>query len=335
MGSILALACAGALMCAHEPAQANQQTEAATLREPSEPQAVQPEASWWRSTGDMQLIALIDAGLTNDAEVSCSFYRLRQQDEADSSHLRKLGTRITRLFGEDDTPARADARKLRTDRIAARRLRIAQRIALAYVEVRRLQRREALRDDLLGQYRDNAEIAEFRRQAGLVPAIDGALARSQGDAVRAELDDDAARLADAMDTLAALINDKTQALAPRLGTTSAFPPWPPSPDAARPADTANRQQQLATALDAARRSVRDARAAYREGAGNMATLYVAESAVLTLELALVDAQARSLAEDIRRDTSGDNPWAFAGLDPAAVEAAASSAHDINVVAPCD
>src|SRR3546814_20192222 len=63
-------------------------------------------------------------------------------------------------------------------RHAEHRAQLAAEIAKAYIEVRRLQEVLALREALQSQYAGNAEIAAFRREAGLVSGIDAGLAGS-------------------------------------------------------------------------------------------------------------------------------------------------------------
>ncbi|WP_237713865.1 RND transporter [Novosphingobium sp. Rr 2-17] len=305
--SLAALTCAALFA----PLHAQTTPDAATSDTSQQISAGPPVSAWRQSLSDPYLSALIEKALTDDNDLTCAVERLRTQDEQDRRGRQQLGARIERLFGKDDTAETEAARNARIERIALRRVRLSQRVALAYLEVRRLQRRVGQRKDLVDQYRDNAEIAEFRRQAGLVPAIDGAVARTQDNTARAELDDDQVRLTDAIDALAGLVNEDAAALAAQVGSTAAFPPWTPAASATAPSSDA----LLSNEIDKARRTVRDARTAYREGAGSMASLYVAEAAALALEQALVDRQARALADDIRHQDAQDPAWARQGLEP--------------------
>lgn len=270
--------------------------------------------------GNPQLAALLRKGLTSDTDLGCALTRLQIADEAEGRHARRLGTRIGKLFRPSEAPALVTARETRVRLIAERRLNLAERIALTYLDVRRLQRRADLRRRLIDQYRDNAEIADFRREAGLVPTIDSALARSQNETVRAELGEDEAELADALAKLAALVGEEPSALAGEIRaagtepvssakTQNALPGATASPDA----DSGNKR--LSAQRELAARTVRDARAAYREGVGNIATLYVAEAAALALDQALVDQQSRQSAAELRRLLRGDAAWATGGLAP--------------------
>jgi len=311
---LLAPACLLALACAACQAPGSKPLASAS---DSVPPVVEPAPAsapaWWQ--GDATLGELMTAGLAHDSGLQCRIDLLRAQDADAAARSRQLGSKLGRLLGERENQTGQTARAVLADRIAARRDSVAQRIAAAYFEARRLQRREALRSAILDQFRDNAEVAEFRRQAGLVPAIDGALARTQNEAARAELDFDRDRFDQVVAELASLTGDTPAALVARL-SASARPSTEPPVAAGNPAPAnASRSQRLVTARDAARRTVRDARTAYRDGAANFATLYVAEAAALSLEQALADEQVREAAAFWHERALADAAWAKAGLEP--------------------
>ncbi|CAN5397559.1 hypothetical protein BH09PSE3_BH09PSE3_23850 [soil metagenome] len=306
---------------------------------------------WWQQAGDPVLAALVKQGLDSSQEIACRVSGLRQYDFQVAQETKRIGARLGRLLGTDQktaADARAHAHEERVQRIVARRVGVARQIAHAYVEVRRLQEEIALRSGLRDQYKDNAEVAQFRRQAGLVSAIDGALARSQEQAAQGELSFAQSRLNDAMSELARLTGNTPEALTGKLGTPGAIPSLPVDPPTTAPPDDARHvalaedvlrethlAQALEQALEQARRTVRDARGAYRQGAGEFATLYVAEVAVTAMNLALVNARASRVMATLDLWSEKDTTWAHQGLDT--IAAADSPARDetITVTADCE
>lgn len=318
----------------HDPGASTEPvTEPATVVAP----VPAPPQAWWRETGDPVLATLVEQGLAANPEMTCSlavFLRAETKAQADS---RSFGRRLGQLLGTKPDPAVQAAHDARVLRIVGRRTSLAERIALAYVDLRRLQVRAALRGAVIEQYKDNAEIAEFRRQAGLVPAIDGALARSQDEVAHGELGLAEDRVNEAIMTLAQLVAQDPAVLAGQLAGHAALPEPGGDPLASLTgddprravlADAVLRETRLSQALDRARTTARDARNAYREGAGNFATLYVAEVAALSVEQALTDARAERIAATIRLWSTQQDGWARADLDQ-------PSASPTNVQAECD
>lgn len=300
--------------------------------------------AWWREAGDPVLATLVQEGLDTSQEVACRVSALRQYDRQLAQDNRRIGARLGRLLGNSDPHLDAQGRDERIERVATRRVRLARQIALAYVEVRRLQRDIALRDALRAQYKDNAEVAQFRREAGLASAIDGALARSQDESAQGELGFAQGRLQDAMAELARLVGDTPERLAARLGTTGAIPDppidplsvaAPEDPRRAMLADGVLREARLTQALQEARRTVRDARGAYRQGAGNFATLYVAEAASTAVDLALVDARAGRVTATLNLWSGQDAGWAREGLAPTVAPDPLAKDATITVTAACE
>ncbi|WP_404479583.1 RND transporter [Novosphingobium sp. BL-52-GroH] len=300
--------------------------------------------AWWREAGDPVLAALVQQGLDSSQEIACRVSSLRQYDREVAEDARRIGVRLGRLLGDKRVRPDPEAREQRMDRVAARRARLARQIALAYVEVRRLQQDIALRNALRDQYKDNAEVAQFRREAGLAPAIDGALARSQDETARGELGFAQGRLADAIAELARLLGDTAESLAGKLGTPGAIPDPPVDPLAiaspedprrAALADGVLREARLAQALEEARRTVRDARAAYRQGAAGFSTLYVAEAAATAVDLALVDARAARVTATLDLWSGQDAGWSREGLDPLLAAYPPVKDETITVTAACE
>lgn len=336
----LALASAGCAGAGRDVAGAptpSGEAEAGAVVAPSAP-------AWWREAGDPVLATLVQQGLDISPEVTCRIASLRQYDYQTAEDARRIGARLGRLLGDRSVKADPQIRDEKVERVSIRRERLARQIALAYVEVRRLQQDVVLRGTLRSQYKDNAEVAQFRREAGLVPAIDGSLARSQDEAAQGELGFAQGRLDEAMAQLARLVGEQPDALAAKLGSPGAIPDPPIDPLSIAPpeeprraalADTVLREARLTQTLDEARRTVRDARVAYREGAGAFSTLYVAEAAALGVELALVDARAGRVTATFDLWSGKDGEWAREGLAPIVAPDPSATGPTITVTAPCD
>lgn len=327
-------AAGGNIASAPSPATASAPDEAAAPAAPA----------WWKEAGDPVLGALVQQGLDSSQEVICRISALRQYDHQTAEDAKRLGARLGRLLGDKNVRADPQLRDDKVERVVTRRVRLARQIASAYVEVRRLQQDIALRGALRAQYKDNAEVAQFRREAGLASAIDGALARSQDETAQGELGFSQGRLDSAMAELARLVGDKPEVLAEKLGSPGSIPDPPVDPLAiaspedprrASLADGVLREARLAQALQEARRTVRDARGAYRQGAGPFSTLYVAEAASTAVELALVDARAGRVTATLDLWSGQDDAWARGGLTPMVAPFPAPTAETITVTAACD
>lgn len=303
-----------------------------------------PMPAWWREAGDPILAALVQQGLDSSPELVCRISALRQYDLQAEQDARRIGARLGRLLGDRSAHADPHLRDERVERVVTRRARLARQIALAYVDVRRLQQDVAMRSGLRAQYKDNAEVAQFRREAGLASAIDGSLARSQDEVAQGELGFAQGRLGDAIAELARLVGDSAEAVARRLDPPAAIPDPPVDPLAialpedprrAALADGVLREARLAQALEESRRTVRDARNAYRGGAGGFTTLYVAEAAATAVDLALLDAKASRVTATLDLWSGQDLAWAQEGLAPVVVAAPPATDATITVTAGCD
>lgn len=300
----------------------------------SEPALTPPpaEEAWWRRTGDPILASLVERGLAGDKEAACRLTALRQRDRAAAA--KTVGGTLKRLFAKETSARDQAAREIVVRRLADRRARLAGDIALAYLDLRRLQQIHTLRANVLDQYKDNAQIAEFRRQAGLVSAVDGALAASQDEAARAELGYVDGRLQDALAALSRLVGEEPGVLAGQVGVTAPLP-FALLSGADAQADN-GREAALNAALEAANRTAKDARSAYREGAGNFATLYVAEAAVLSLAQALADARAQRAGITLRQWSARAEGWARADIEkPASASVMPQTSSGNSEAADCD
>lgn len=185
-----------------------------------------PAAPWW-ADADPLLVQLITQGLSQDAALACQSDTLIQREN--KAHARKLKARLTRLMAPRDTPA---SRLAAAYALAQSRATLASAIARAYVEVRRWQERIALRAQALAPLADNAEIARFRREAGLVSALDGDMADLMTGLDTAGVETARAHLSDALATLAGLTGTTPDDLRILLGPEGHVPlmPAPPAGD---------------------------------------------------------------------------------------------------------
>ncbi|QSR17752.1 TolC family protein [Novosphingobium sp. KA1] len=382
------LACSAAFSLA---ACTGQERPAAPLPQPPAPTVEAPvDGDWWKQAGDPLLADLVARGIAADHELACRAARLAVQAEADASAERRLSGRMRKLVGTDQGLSRAAA--LRADQYAYAQARAARAaaVALAYVEVRRLQNVLVLRTERLDQFRDNAAIAEFRRQAGLVTAIDGGIGSSMAGVADADLAATRARFERARMELARMADMDDAALLTALGESgdvSDLGRDPPGPADEGPLHRADllalryrllsriehekmtqadidkaeaesrlgegdpatppllrdgldelgkaeaearaeiaatrqalvlldaREQALGQSGERSRRAVQDARAAYRAGMGDFATLYVAEASALSVEEARLGLRAERAAGMIRLHLQRGDGWSAADLSP--------------------
>jgi outer membrane protein TolC len=345
------------------------------------PVAAPQDGDWWKAAGDPLLANLIERGLAADNDLACRAARLHEQEETDAAASRRLSGKVRALVGKDEAPERDAARMAWAYAYAQARADRAAEVALAYVQVRRLQQILGLRTQRLDQFRDNAVIAEFRRQAGLVTAIDGGLGNSMAGVVDADVAATRARYDAARAALSALTGMSDTDLLTALGEKADIPvfavdgpaqlhradllalrsrlesslahdkvtqaqldaalaapedPTPPQAlrdalqklakaDEGARAEVAStrealaafdkREAALADTAAQAKRAVTDARAAYRAGFGDFATLYVAEAAALAAEEARVGMKADRAAMTVRLHKQEGAGWSAADLDP--------------------
>ncbi|GGC15795.1 hypothetical protein GCM10011494_38350 [Novosphingobium endophyticum] len=199
----LALALFPTERAASQEGPAGSARDAAVTADVQEP-AAKRGSLWWETAGDPVLAALIDRGLTANPDLVCDAVSLRTKEQEADAAARRLGNRIRRLFDTGATSADEAASQARAYRHADKRARLAAEIAAAYIDVRRLQETRAARAELLEQFRDNAEIARFRREAGLVPGLDTGLAGSLVAVTRSDLDASREQIAASVRELARL-----------------------------------------------------------------------------------------------------------------------------------
>lgn len=189
---------------------------------------------WWKEAGDPLLAQLIEQGLAHDPALACQAHALARRNTIATAH--SIKARLNRMVAPRDGAAMrlSDAYDL-----AQIRSRRAANIALAYIEARRWQARIALRAQALAPLRDNAEIARFRREAGLVAALDGDMAdvmtrleTTNVDTARGALAEAIARLS----TLTGALPEDLRVLLGPDGTPPMFTATPGGEDVSHRAD---------------------------------------------------------------------------------------------------
>ncbi len=178
---------------------------------------------WWRDGNDRLLARLIERGLADDAAPPCradAIVPVSQGARSPAVRTPTIRTRLIRLLVPRKDPADrlADAYAQ-----AQRRGALAAQIALAYVEVRRWQERMAARIKALDPARDNAEIAHFRREAGLVGALDGELADVMTGLDASAVDNARSHFGDAVAHLSHLTGATPDDLIAQLGAEGQVP----------------------------------------------------------------------------------------------------------------
>ncbi len=258
--------------------------------------------AWWRESSDPLLWRLVDSGLQSDPSLRHDARTLERARAL--SRQRGLRQWAARMLGYPPQDLGALALQL-----AEARQRKAASIARAYVRLRRLQAELRLRRDFQQHFRDDADIAQWRRAAGIVTGIDSGLASTLLGINASALAGTRARLGVATATLARRSGVPLDRLQRDVDDGAGLPRLvvPPAttattcPDADQQARIARERAALAQAaardealqqLEAdATRTVADARTAYHLGTGDFATLYVAETAALRVRLARVAARA--------------------------------------------
>lgn len=188
-----------------------------------EQNAVRGMGHWWQKAGDPVLATVIETGLARDPTLNCEAHALRLAADRARGHRGRIDVRIGRIFGGNGAEA-AEARHLAAlYRYADHRAARAAEIAAVYIEVRRLQEVLSLREPLQAQYADNAEIAGFRREAGLVSGIDTGLAGSLFGITEKGLQSSRARLEEARRALSNLTGVEDARLIELLGDEGRVP----------------------------------------------------------------------------------------------------------------
>ncbi|WP_196803492.1 type I secretion system protein TolC [Thiomonas sp. FB-6] len=258
-------------------------------------QAQPAPVPWWNEAGDPVLARLVDSALTHDPRLRRQAAELEAARARSAQWSYRLHAWLGGLLGYPVQDPR-----LRASRLAEARQRKAQAVALDYLKLRRLQAVLALGQQFQDQFRDNADIARWRREAGLASAVDGGLAGAMLGVNSSALDAERERLSAAVATLAQACGMSGQDLesvvddgagVPRL----LAPPTDSLPHGdARAASRLAALQRVAAREEALRgverdalRNAADARAAYQLGTGGFAAVYAAEASALAAREARV------------------------------------------------
>lgn len=238
---------------------------------PQAPARAEPSAAgdWWHQSGDALLDEMVAQALSALPPVCAA------PERGIRGGIRAVLHRQS-----------AEKRRAQEHERRVQRLQKAEAVARAYLRLRAWADRLAARHAMLAPWADNAEIARFRREAGLVPALDEDMA---GVMVGLNAtDEEAARagLERALGDLARLTGQDGAALRARLDKTSAMPIGNPAP-----------QTPLLAQAEAA---LTNARIAYRGGAAGFATLYVAEANALAAREAQIMANHTAALATIRQ-----------------------------------
>jgi outer membrane protein TolC len=181
----------------------------------------QPQGDWWLAAGDPVLAHLVPQGLSGTPALACEAAGLAGHENGGILHTHRARV----IDGEAGY------------RYVEHRAHTAAAIAHAYVDLRKWQSLLALRTGVLDQYRDNAEIARFRREAGLVSAVDGGLAGALTALSDSTQDRTRARLDVAFVTLSSLVGIPPAELKAQLGEGTAIPDLGPGPAKSPASDT--------------------------------------------------------------------------------------------------
>ncbi|HWU03302.1 MAG TPA: type I secretion system protein TolC [Novosphingobium sp.] len=214
----LALACAGCAVPHRAPAGLHLLPPAAPA--PAQPVTPPPaQGPWWHGSGDELLDHLVERGVARAGSLCPA---------APHGVKQKLGRRLAGLWHgrQAERAGRAEVEWQH----AADHLRLATDIGLAYARARGWQARLALRMAMPAPLRDTAEIARFRREAGLVPALDEGMAGLMVGLNSADIDAALAAYVAAVDDLARLTGEDAAHLRARLddGAQWAPPLVPPA-----------------------------------------------------------------------------------------------------------
>lgn len=287
--------------------------------------------AWWHAAGDPVLVSLLDDTLPRDRALACDAFALDAAQARETARRRRIGGRLASLGKARRAPEGPAAGYYAHAALANRR---AATIAEAYLDVRLAQVRLAARQAALAPWQDNAEIARFRREAGLVSATDGSMAGVMVDLDRGAISEAEDLLARATEHLAGETGLPAEALQTRLSdaTMPVVPvlvdPVPP-PEPRRAGLMALRQAQAQAVLD--HRTSADAARAALASATAASDVDVASAAkAVDAARALADARHRTLAQAERAARDARSAYRAGGETFAMVyvaEAAALAARE--------
>jgi outer membrane protein, multidrug efflux system len=254
-----------------------------TYSVPLDPSAQSATARWWNQFGDPDLTRLEEAGLAANLDIAQALSRLRQVREtlaqarsaavptvsASGGYSRTQAIAApagSRLSGDSLTSAadaayqvdlfggrsraieaaRADSEASRFD-YAAVALTVQSTIASTYLQVRLLQTNLANAQEARGNQADNLQIADWRRQAGLIGQLDVDLARTQLAQTTATIPQIESSLSQAIAGLGVLLGRDPGALRAELGPAHPIPVGPAGLAVGIPADVLRQRPDVRSA----------------------------------------------------------------------------------------
>lgn len=254
-----------------------------TYSVPLDPSAHSATARWWNQFGDAELTRLEEAGLAANLDIAQALARLRQVREAlaqarsaavptisasggysrteaiaapagaslsgDSLTTAADAAYQVDLFGGRSRAieaARADSEASRFD-YAAVALTVQSTIASTYLQVRLLQANLVNAQEARANQTDNLQIADWRRQAGLIGQFDVDLARTQLAQTSATIPQIESSLSQAIAALGVLLGRDPGALRAELAQSRPIPVGPAGLAVGIPADVLRQRPDVRSA----------------------------------------------------------------------------------------
>lgn len=254
-----------------------------TYSVPLDPSAHSAAARWWNQFGDAELTRLEEAGLAANLDIAQALARLRQVREAlakarsaavptisasggysrteaiaapagaslsgDSLTTAADAAYQVDLFGGRSRAieaARADSEASRFD-YAAVALTVQSTIASTFLQVRLLQANLVNAQEARANQTDNLQIADWRRQAGLIGQFDVDLARTQLAQTSATIPQIESSLSQAIAALGVLLGRDPGALRAELVQEHAIPIGPAGLAVGIPADVLRQRPDVRSA----------------------------------------------------------------------------------------
>ncbi|WP_328585414.1 efflux transporter outer membrane subunit [Croceicoccus estronivorus] len=240
-------------------------------------------ALWWNKFEDPQLARYVDRALNANLDIVQAAARLRQARaalvQARAGYAPSIGatagTREGYDFGDNVIGSRSTtsysadvdaswsmdlfggtSRAVEASRaeleaagydLASVRTAIAAEVALNYIDARSAQASLAIARDTLATQDDNLQIAQWRRQAGLVSSLDVEQARTQRAQTAATIPTLETSFASAANRIAVLMGDAPGTITADLASNATIPQGPDGIAAGIPADTLRQRPDVRAA----------------------------------------------------------------------------------------
>ncbi|WP_066557717.1 efflux transporter outer membrane subunit [Croceicoccus bisphenolivorans] len=236
-------------------------------------------SQWWLKLDDPVLTSLVERAFDDNLDLVAARARLRQAREAEIQARASLfpsisaggtvsettpvdggGSRTSLslevdasyeldLFGgvRSSIDAARSSAEATAYELESTRVSLAAEIARTYVEARLAQRQYATSEDLLGFAEDNLQIADWRREAGLVSSLDVEQARGERAQTAAALPGYTASYKSAVHRLSVLIGETPGYLHNELDTPAPIPDTPATIAVGVPLDTLRQRPDVLAA----------------------------------------------------------------------------------------